>query len=76
MTIPTGLGLRSATLTLTDPQGVRRTAATSSFVFYNFGNVVMGQSYTNCVSSRRYRLVSLILTIIGNLNNVDFVGLD
>ena len=36
----------------------------------------MGQSYTICVSSRRYRLASLILTMIGNLNNVDFVGLD
>ncbi len=76
VTTPAGLGLRSATVTLIDPQGIRRTATTSSFGVYNFGNVVTGQSYTISVSSKRYRFAPLIMTINGNLNNVDFVGLE
>ncbi|MEQ1645407.1 MAG: Ig-like domain-containing protein, partial [Pyrinomonadaceae bacterium] len=76
VTTPNGLGLRNATVTLTDSQGVRRPATTSSFGIYSFENIVTGQSYTISVSSRRYRFAPLIMMINGNLNNVDFVGLE
>lgn len=76
VTTPTGLGLRNAVVALTDSLGVRRTATTSSFGVYSFGNVRAGETYTIGVSSKRYRFSSRILLVNDNLTNVDFVGLE
>ena len=73
---PTGLGLRNAIVALTDSQGVRRTATTSSFGVYSFDNVRPGETYLIGVSSKRYRFASQSLLVNGNLTNVDFVGLE
>ncbi len=73
---PDGSGLRNAAVTLTDSQGVVRTATTSSFGFYAFDDVTAGSTYTIAVSSRRYRYASRSLQVNGSLTNVDFVGLE
>ncbi|MEJ7624576.1 MAG: hypothetical protein WKF34_11350 [Pyrinomonadaceae bacterium] len=76
VTTPGGLGLRNAVVALTDSQGLRRTALTSSFGFYTFENVVGGNTYTVSVSSRRYRFAARSVTVNESLSNVDFVGLE
>jgi len=73
---PSALGLRNAVVALTDSQGVRRTATTSSFGVYSFDNVVSGETYTMGVASKRYRFSTRILLVTDNLTNVDFVGLE
>jgi hypothetical protein len=76
VTSPSGIAIRNATVALTDPQGFRRTATTSSFGVYNITGIPTGVSYVVGVSSKRYRFTPQNLTINGNLANVDFVGLE
>jgi len=73
---PNGVALRNAIVALTDSQGVRVTATTSSFGIYSFGNVAVGQDYFLTVSSKRYRFTAQNMTVTGNLSNVNFVGLE
>ena len=73
---PAGLGLRNARVVLTDPNGVVRTATTSSFGVYEFNGVVGGLTYTLTASSKRYRFAPRILQITDALTTVDFVGLE
>jgi hypothetical protein len=76
VTTPQGLGLRNAIVAMTDSQGVRRTATTSSFGIYTFEDVRSGESYILGVSSKRYRFAARTMVINDNLTNVDFVGLE
>ena len=69
-------GLRNASVTITDPQGVVRTVTTSSFGFYSFDNVATGPTYTIRILSRRFRYQSRVVQVGGDLTNVDFVGLE
>lgn len=69
-------GLRNATVSLTDPFGVVRTATTSSFGFYSFDSIVSGTTYTLRVSSRVYRYQPQTVTPSGDLANINFVGLE
>ena len=76
VTTPSGLGLRNATVTLTDSFGIRQTATTSSFGIFSFNSVIMGSSYTLSVSSKRYRFSPMTLTITGPLSGIELVGLE
>ena len=71
-----GRGLRNATVSLTDSQGVRRTVTTSSFGFFSFDNVSTGRTYTFRVSSRLFRYAPRTVQVNGNLTLPDFVGLE
>ncbi len=73
---PSGLGLRSANVSLIDAQGVKRTVPTSNLGFYLFENVRIGEQYTLTVASRRYRFASRIETFAGARSDVDFVGIE
>ncbi len=76
VTNPSGIAIRNATVAITDGQGVRRTATTSSFGIYSFIGVAIGQQHTVTVATKRYRFTPQVLTVNGNLSNVDFVGLE
>lgn len=71
-----GRGLRTATVSITDSNNVKRTATTSSFGFYSFDTVQTGQNYTIAISSRSYRFASRVVSVAGDLTDVDFVGLE
>lgn len=73
---PEGLGLRNAIVGLTDSQGVRQTATTSSFGFYTFNGIRPGEDYVAGVSSKRYRFAARTLSVSGDLSNIDFTGLE
>ncbi len=76
VTTPDGRGLRSAGVSITDSNGVIRTATTSSFGFYSFDNVATGGQYVIRVNSRLYRFASRTLQVTDTLINIDFVGLE
>ncbi len=76
VTTPSGLGLRSAVVTLTDSVGNRRSALTSSLGFYSIGDIPAGETVTINVSSRRYRFEPLVRTVNENLSDVDLVGIE
>lgn len=76
VTTPTGLGLRNAVVSLTDSQGFRRTATTSSFGLYSFTDIPAGGSSMISVASRRYRIAPRTVVVEGNLANIDFIGLE
>jgi hypothetical protein len=73
---PTGQALRNVKVVLTDGQGVRRTATTSSFGVYTFDNLDSGQSYTATVVAKRYRFAPRNVSGGGNLTDFDFFGLE
>jgi uncharacterized repeat protein (TIGR01451 family) len=69
-----GRGLRNAVVSMTDPNGVVRTAVTSSFGYYRFDNVEPGTSYVMGVNSRNYRFTPRIVYVTDTLTDVDFIG--
>jgi hypothetical protein len=73
---PDGRGLRNATVTMTDGQGVTRSAVTSSFGYYRFEGVPVGDSFVMTVNSRLFRFKPRIVNVVDNLSDVDFVGLE
>ena len=76
ITAPNGSGLRNASVQLTDSNNVSRTATTSSFGFYTFDQVPIGDTYTIRVNSRLYRFASRSVTVNAAVDNFDFVGLE
>ena len=73
---PSGAGLRSVIVSLTDAQGVKRTATTTSFGFYTFTDVAPGPNYVIRITSRQYRFTSQTMQFNDDLTNVDFSGLE
>jgi uncharacterized repeat protein (TIGR01451 family) len=73
---PDGRGLRNAVVAMTDPNGVLRTATTSSFGYYRFENVEAGPSYVMGVTSRSYRFTPRIIQVTDTLTDVDFIGIE
>lgn len=69
-------GLRNATVSMTDPNGVVRTATTSSFGLFSFANVTTGVLYVFRVQSRLYRYAPVRVTINDEITLPDFVGLE
>lgn len=73
---PGGQGLRNARVILSDLNGERWIATTSSLGFYILSNVPVYDGYILSVASRRYRFAARVITADGNLTGVDFVGLE
>jgi len=73
---PSGQALRNAVVSLIDSQNVRRTATTSSFGIYSFGNVRIGETYVLNVASKRFRFAPQILQFTTSVTNVDLIGLE
>ena len=73
---PDGRGLRNATVTLVDQNGIAHSVSTSSFGYYTFTEVTAGQTYTIGVASRLYRFATRELHVTDSLTDVDFVGLE
>lgn len=71
-----GLPLRNATVSLIDPQNVRRISTTSSFGIYSFSNVRLAETYIISVASKRYRFAPRIMQFTSSLSDLDFVGME
>ena len=73
---PDGRSLRNATVALTDDQGVRTIATTSSFGIFSFQGVSIGRTFTLTASSKRYRFAPLAVDVTGDLTLSDIIGLE
>jgi hypothetical protein len=73
---PDGRGLRNATVTMTGGNGVTRSAVTSSFGYYRFEGVPVGDSFVMSVNSRSYRFKPRFVNVLDNMTDVDFIGLE
>ena len=69
-------GLRNTSVSMTDPNGVVRTATTSSFGFFSFSNIPTGVRYVFRVQSRLFRYAPVSATINDEITLPDFVGLE
>ena len=69
-----GTGLENAVVTLTDSNGETRTVRTTSFGYYRFDDVEVGQSYTMTVRSRRYLFSPQIITINEVVEDLNFMA--
>jgi hypothetical protein len=76
VTTPDGTGLRSAVVSIIDPDGTRRTAVSSTLGYFQFDNVAAGKVYSLNAVSRRYRFQPRNLDVNSSLANVDLVGLE
>jgi subtilisin family serine protease len=71
---PDGKGVNKAVVSITDEMGFSRQAITTSTGFYRFENVSTGRSYTLTAEHRRFDFEQRNLILVGNADNVDFVG--
>lgn len=76
VTTPGGQSLRNVVVSIIDSNNVRRTATTSSFGLFSFADVATGREYTLVAASKRYRFTPQMVTVVGNIANLDFVGLE
>ena len=71
-----GNGLANATVFMTDSFGNIRSARTSSFGYYSFEEVEVGQTYVFSVSSRRYAYAKQVVAINDEVNNLNFYAIE
>lgn len=76
VTTATGYGIRNAAVTLIAQNGTQRTVRTNSFGYYQFSNVMSGQSYVVQVSSKSVTFgePSILISVTDNLTDVNFVA--
>ncbi|MEO6051722.1 MAG: DUF4394 domain-containing protein, partial [Pyrinomonadaceae bacterium] len=73
---PDGRGLSNSKVTIRSSQGVTRSVTTSSFGFYSFDNVALGNGYLLKVASKQYLFSSQTIQVGDTLTNIDFTGAD
>jgi thermitase len=71
---PDGKGINKAVVRITDAAGVSRQVTTSSTGFYRIDNVASGRNYAMSAEYKRYEFEDRSVVVIGNADNVDFVG--
>ncbi|QQS32421.1 MAG: right-handed parallel beta-helix repeat-containing protein [Acidobacteriota bacterium] len=71
-----GVAIRGTTVTITDDNGVVRTAVTSSLGYYAFEGVQAGRTYVVTAVSRRYRFTPRIVNVADPISDLDLVALE
>lgn len=71
---PAGRGLMNATVILTDADGNTLMARASTFGYYQFANVAVGQTYVFSVRSKRYQFAPQVVNVTEDLNELNFTG--
>jgi len=65
-----GRGLVNAIVILTDSQGATRTARTSSFGSFRFGELESGQTYIISVNSKQYSFVPQAVSVFNDISDL------
>ncbi|MBX3292161.1 MAG: right-handed parallel beta-helix repeat-containing protein [Acidobacteria bacterium] len=71
-----GVAIRGTTVTITDENGVVRSAVTSSLGYYEFEGVQAGRTYVVTAVSRRYRFTPRIVNIADPISDLDLMALE
>lgn len=69
-----GNGISAARIVMTDTNGNVRETRTSSFGFYNFAEVAVGETYVLTVSRKRYEFTSQIVFVAEENNEINFIA--
>lgn len=71
-----GVGIRNAILTLTAADGSVRTALSSNFGYYDFVDVIAGETYILSISAKRYTFAqpTIVLPVTGGAAGLDFIA--
>jgi hypothetical protein len=69
---PDGSGLTNARVILTDVSGSSRTVSSSSFGYYRFDDVRAGEVYILSVASKRYLFTPQAVTVLEEINDLNF----
>jgi hypothetical protein len=70
--VPGGKGLTNARVILADSQGNTRMAISSSFGYYRFEDVAVGETYVLSVSSKRYQFNPQAVIILEEMTELNF----
>jgi len=75
---PQGRGIRNVVITMTNSQGNIRTATTTSFGYYRFGDVEAGEMYIFAARGKRFSFGqnSQVHSIMEDTNNINFIAND
>ena len=73
---PSGVGLRSAQVRITDVNLGTDTSTTTSTLGYFQFQVTAGRDYVINVNSKRYRFSTSPITVTGDVTNIELVGLE
>ena len=71
--VSSGVGLTNAIVHLTGPSGEITVARTTSFGYYHFNDVEVGQTVIISVSSRRYVYAPRTVSLQENVTDLDFL---
>lgn len=71
---PKGGGLPRSLVTLTDSEGNSKTVLTSSFGYYRFNNIAVGQIVVINVSSKNYSFEPQVLSVFEDRDNLNFTA--
>lgn len=69
-----GNGLRNAIVTLTDSNGVTRTARTGTFGYYRFDDIAAGQTVIVTVISKRFTFAPQVVSLTENIEELSFIA--
>jgi len=72
----TGSGIARAVVTMRDANGQVTTVRTSSFGYFAFEDVESGESYVVTPVHKRYQFAPMIVNVLDEMSDVDFVGTD
>ncbi|MBC7899455.1 MAG: carboxypeptidase regulatory-like domain-containing protein [Saprospiraceae bacterium] len=67
-----GNGVVNAKVSITNSTGQTRLATTSSFGYYRFDGVAVGETHTVAVSSKRYTYAPQVVNVTGAIANLNF----
>lgn len=71
---PNGRGLRNGIVTLTDSRGATREARSSSFGYYRFEDVRVGETYVIDVNSKRYIFTPSTVQVFDAVSGLDMTA--
>jgi hypothetical protein len=71
-----GLGIRNVQVSITDSQGNTRTVVSSSFGYYQFAEVPVGETYVISVTAKKYIFSQpvQITSILEDTSDIDFIA--
>jgi hypothetical protein len=72
--IPKGRGIGQALVYLTDQNGENQVVLTNPFGYYHFENVLAGGTYIFIVHSKRYTFQPQVITVMEEMENLNFIA--
>nr|HMS43569.1 choice-of-anchor Q domain-containing protein [Pyrinomonadaceae bacterium] len=74
VTTAQGNGIRNAFVRGIDSNANARAVKTGTFGYYSLNNIAVGQTYTIAVASKRFEFATQVISLSGEMTNVDFIA--